>query len=125
RRGRALASTKHADEAAAIAVEAAELVAASEGRAAAAGYLAEVAGAIWLAGTAQVAWAVARQGLSFAEGRRDQTWAVLRAHDLDRRDGEAPEYRGIVADTRERGEIAHSPGAFEQTQWVTRGWSLK
>src|SRR5262249_55505618 len=62
RRGRALASTKRATDAAAIAIEAAELVAASEGRAAAADYLAEVAGAIWLAGTAPAAWAVGRHG---------------------------------------------------------------
>ena len=67
----ALASTKRASEAAAIAVEAAELVAASDGRAAAADYLAEVANLILLAGTAQAAWAVARHGLTFAEGRRD------------------------------------------------------
>src|SRR5262249_6744729 len=44
RRGLALSSTKHANEAAAIAVEAAELLAVSDGRAAAADYLAEVAG---------------------------------------------------------------------------------
>src|SRR5262249_6423884 len=68
-RGRALASTKRADEAAAIAVEAAELIAVSDGRAAAADYLAEVANAILFAGTAQAAWAVARHGLTFAEGR--------------------------------------------------------
>src|SRR5262249_56093306 len=80
RRGRALASTKHASEAGAIAIEAAELVAASEGRAATAEYLAEVAGLISLAGTPQAAWGVARRGLSFAEGRRDQTWAMLRGH---------------------------------------------
>src|SRR5262249_4466901 len=83
RRGRALASTKRADEAAAIAVEAADLVAVGDGRAAAADYLAEVAGLISVAGTSQAAWGVARHGLTFAEGRREQTWAMLRGHDLD------------------------------------------
>src|SRR5262249_47316360 len=88
RPGRALASTQRAGEGGAIAGEGAELVAASEGRAAAAEYLAEVAGVISLAGTPQAAWAVARHGLSFAEGRRDWAWAVLRGHDLDRLDAE-------------------------------------
>jgi hypothetical protein len=116
RRGRALASTKRAGEAATIAVEAAELVAASEGRAAAAGYLSEVAAAIALAGAPQAAWAVARHGLTFAEGRRDQTWALLRAHDLNRLDAEDPEYPGIVVDTPERREIAQFSTAFERNQ---------
>src|SRR5262245_33877891 len=121
RRGRALAFTQRADEAAAIAIEAAELVAASEGRAAAAEYLAEVAGAISLAGSAPAGWAVARHGLSFAEGRRDQTWAILRGHDLDRLDAEDPEYPGIVVDTPERREIAQFSPAFERNQGLTRG----
>ena len=121
RRGLALASTKRASEAAAIAVEAAELVAVSDGRAAAADYLAEVAGSISLAGTAQAAWAVARHGLTFAEGRRDQTWAVLRGHDLDRLDAEDPEHPGIVVDTPERREIAQFSPAFERNQGLTRG----
>ena len=121
RRGLALASTKRASEAAAIAIEAAELVAASDGRAAAADYLAEVAGLILLAGTAQAAWAVARHGLTFAEGRRDWAWAVLRAHDLDRVDAEDPEHPGIVVDTPERREIAQFSPAFERNQGLTQG----
>ena len=121
RRGLALASTKRASEAAAIAVEAAELVAVSDGRAAAADYLAEVASSILLAGTAQAAWAVARHGLTFAEGRRDQTWAVLRGHDLDRLDAEDPEHPGIVVDTPERREIAQFSPAFERNQGLTQG----
>src|SRR5215475_14448782 len=111
RRGRLLAR-----RGAAIAVEAAELVAASEGRAAAAEYLAEAAGVISLAGTPQAAWAVARQGLSFAEGRRDWAWAVLRALDLDRVDAEDPQQPGIVVDTPERREIAQFSPAFERNQ---------
>src|SRR5262249_39186789 len=121
RRGRALASTKRADEAAAIAVEAAELVAASDGRAAAADYLAEVASSIFVAGTAQVAWAVARHGLTFAEGRRDWAWAVLRAHDLDRLDADDREHPGIVVDTPERLEIAQFSPAFERNQGLAQG----
>src|SRR5262245_39366949 len=130
RRGRALALTKRADEAAAIAIEAAELVATSEGRAAAAEYLAEVAGVIALAGTAPAGWAVARHGLTFAEGLRDQTWAILRGHDLDRLDAEDPEYPGIVVDTPERREIAQFSPAFERNQGLTQGsrpiwWGLE
>ena len=79
RRGLVLALTKRADEAAAIAIEAAELIAVTEGRAAAAEYLAEIANMILVAGTAQAAWAVARHGLTFAEDRRDLAWAFLRA----------------------------------------------
>src|SRR4029453_16769045 len=59
-RGLALGSTPRASEAAAIAVEAAELVAASDGRAAAADYLAGGARSILFAGTAQGAGAGAR-----------------------------------------------------------------
>src|SRR5262249_27485813 len=121
RRGRAPASTKRATEAAAIAVEAAELVAGSEGRAAAAGYLAEVAGVIALAGAPQATGAVVRHGLPFAEGRRDQTWALLRAHDLNRLDEEDPEYPGIVVDTPERREIAQFSPAFERNQALWQG----
>src|SRR5262249_42079957 len=112
RRGRVLASTKRANEAAAIAIEAADLLAASDGRAAAADCLAEVAGSIWGAGTPQAAWGVARHGLTFAEGRRDQTWAMLRGHDLDRLDAEDSEYPGILVDTPERREIARFSPAF-------------
>src|SRR5262245_35675326 len=121
RRGRALASTNRASEAGTIAVEAAELVAASDGHAAAAGYLAEVACSILYAGTAQTAWAVARHGLTFAEGRRDQTWAVLRGHDLDRLDAEDPEYPGIVVDTPERREVAQFSAVFERNQGLAQG----
>src|SRR4030095_6095809 len=125
RRGLALGSTPRATEAAAIAVEAAELVAASDGRAAAADYLAEVASSISGAGTAQAAWAVARSGLIFAEGRRDWAWAVLRALDLDRVDAEDPEHPGIVVDTPERREIAQFCPAFERNQSLTQSSRLR
>src|SRR5262249_6961087 len=125
RRGRALGATKRADEAAAIAVEAAELLAVSDGRPAAADYLAEVASSIFGAGTAQAAWAVARSGLIFAEGRRDWAWAVLRAHDLDRADAEDPEHPGILVDTPERREIAQLSPAFERNQSLTQSSRLR
>jgi class 3 adenylate cyclase len=127
RRGLALASTPRASEAAAIAVEAAELVAASDGRAAAADYLAGVAGSILFAGPAEAAWAVARQGLTFADGRRDWAWAVLRGHDLDRLDAEDPEHPGILVDTPERREIAQFHAAFERglTQGSRALWWAK
>jgi hypothetical protein len=53
RRGLALASTKRASEGAVIAIEAANFLAVSDGRAAAADYLAEVAFLITQGGTAQ------------------------------------------------------------------------
>src|SRR5262249_12287414 len=65
---------------------------------------------------------VARHGLTFAAGRRDQTWAVLRGHDLDRVDAEDPESPGIVVDTPERREIAQFSEAFERNWGLTRGW---
>src|SRR4029453_2474279 len=119
-RGLALGSTPRASEAAAIAVEAAELVAASDGRAAAADYLAGVASSFLFGGTAQAAWAVARHGLTFADGRRDWAWAVLRGHDLDRLDAEDPEHPGILVDTPERREIAQFSAVFERNQEMTR-----
>src|SRR5262249_24991206 len=65
---------------------------------------------------------VARHGRSFAEGRRDRTWALLRGHDLDRLDAEDPEHPGIVLDTPERREIAQFSEAFERNRDLTRGW---
>jgi class 3 adenylate cyclase len=121
RRGLALASTKRANEAAAIAIEAAELVAVSDGHAAAASYLAEVAIWIFSVGTAPVAWAVARHGLIFTEGRRDFAWATLRAQELDRLDVEDPEHPGIVVDTPERREIAQFSPVYERDQDQTPG----
>ncbi len=120
-RSLALGATKRADEAAAIAIEAAELIAGSDGHAAAASYLAEVAGSIFMAGTAAAAWAVARHGLTFAKDRRDWAWAVLRAHDLDRVDAEDPDHPGIVVDTPERREIAQFSPAFARNQDMMQG----
>jgi hypothetical protein len=114
RRGLVLGSTKRADEAASIAIEAAELVAVSEGRAAAAEYLAEIANTILVAGRAQAAWAVARHGLTFAGDRHDLAWAFLRAHDLDRLDAEDPAHPGILVDTPERLEVAREIAKFSE-----------
>ena len=125
RRGLALVSTKRASEGAAIAIEGANFIAVSDGRAAAADYLAEVAFLITQAGTAQATWAVARHGLTFVGSRRDLTWAVLRAHDLDRVDAEDPEYPGIIIDTPERREIAQFSPAFERNQGLTQGSKSK
>ena len=121
RRGFALASTKRANDAAAIAVDAADLIAVSDGRAAAADYLAEVAGSIALAGTRRAAWAIAHHGLTFTEGRHDLTWAVLRAYELDRLDAEDPEHPGILVDTPERREIARFSPLYQPDQALTRG----
>src|SRR5262249_36755920 len=121
RRGRVLCLTRRADEAAAIAIEAADLLAVSEGRAAAADYLAEVAGAIGTAGTAEAAGSAARHGLTFAEGGRNWAWAVLRAHELDRLDAEDPEHPGIVLDTPERREIAQFSPALKRNQGLPHG----
>lgn len=86
------------DEGLAIATQAGEAIAASEGEAAAAVYLADAA---WgMEGNRAQAWEVARQGLRYAGGLRDFTWARLMVIDFFRRDGEDPVHPGIPVDAR-------------------------
>jgi DNA-binding SARP family transcriptional activator len=115
RRGLTLAWSLRFDDAVEIAREAAEQLAASEGRAAAAGYLADLTSALNSAGSAGHAWQLAPQGLAYAGRRHDTVWATLALLDLDRREAAEPEYPGIVMDVPERQEalrVLHRAGAL-------------
>ena len=92
--GLALAWSGAAEDTVRVACDAGEHLAASEGTAAAADYLADVSAVLWGAGFVSHAWAVAAQGLRHAGDRHDTTWAVLISHDLDRREAEDPPGRG-------------------------------
>lgn len=107
RLGLALAWSGAAEEAARVALEAAPLLAAQEGRAAAADYAADIADAIWWGAFDPRAWRVAAEGLRHTEDRRDLTWARLLAHDLNRREGADPVHPGIPLDTPERRALSH------------------
>jgi DNA-binding SARP family transcriptional activator len=114
RLGLALAWSLRFDEAVEIAHEAAERLAAAEGRTAAAGYLADLTSALTNAGSARHAWQLAPRGLAYAGERHDTVWATL-ALDLDRREAADPGYPGIVLDVPERQEalrILHRAGAL-------------
>jgi class 3 adenylate cyclase/tetratricopeptide (TPR) repeat protein len=106
RLGLALAWSLQNEEAVRVASEAGELLAASEGSDAAAGYLADAATAVYSSGFDPRAWVLAEQGLRHLGARRDLTWARLASYDLDRRDAHNPEYRGIPLDIPERSEVS-------------------
>jgi class 3 adenylate cyclase/tetratricopeptide (TPR) repeat protein len=93
------------DEAAAVAAEAGDAIAESEGKQAAAEYLSDATYVCSLAGAATQAWDLARQGLTYA-GPHDVAWARLISFDLERRVAEDPEYPGIPTDNPERRESA-------------------
>jgi DNA-binding SARP family transcriptional activator len=115
RLGLGLAWSSRFDEAVQVAREAADEIAAVEGREAAAGYLAEITSALTNADSAGHAWQLAPQGLAYAGERHDAVWASLTLLDLDRRDAADPEYPGIVLDVPERHEalrILHRAGAL-------------
>jgi len=106
RLGFALAWSLQEEEAARVATEAGELIAATEGNDSAAHYLADVAGAVWLAQFSPRAWPLAEQGLRHMGSRRDFTWARLAALAASRRDAEDPEFPGIPVDSPERRAIS-------------------
>jgi tetratricopeptide (TPR) repeat protein len=89
------------DEAARVAAEAGEAIAESEGKEAAADYLANAAYVCSMAGGAVRAWDLARQGLGYA-GARDVTWAQLLSFDYERRAAEDPDHPGVPLDSPER-----------------------
>jgi class 3 adenylate cyclase len=97
------------------AAEAARALAATEGPAAAAGYLAEVTHTCAAAGfgmgpnVSQV-WGLVEEGIGYTGGRRDLAWARLVALDHQRRDAEDPLDPGIPHDTPERREAARILG---------------
>jgi DNA-binding winged helix-turn-helix (wHTH) protein len=116
RLGLALAWSGSRADASRVAARAGELLAASEGTAAAAAYLADAADAVWWGLFDRQAWSLAEQGLRYAEPH-DLVWARLVAHALSGREAEDPEYPGVPRDGavhREFSEVvlAH-PGALE------------
>lgn len=104
RLGTAQAWAGRFDDAVATAARAADLLATSDGPDRAATYLAMVTSALASADGAAHAWRLAAQGLRFAGGRRDQVWASLKVHELDRRDADDPDVPGTTMDVPERRE---------------------
>jgi DNA-binding SARP family transcriptional activator len=115
RLGLALAWALRLDETVKVASEAADELAAVEGREGAAGYLAKVTSTLTNAGSVGHAWQLVPQGLAYAGERHDTAWATLTLLELDRRDAADPDYPGIVLDAPERREalgILHRAGAL-------------
>jgi class 3 adenylate cyclase/tetratricopeptide (TPR) repeat protein len=106
RLGMALTWALRFDEAVKVATEAAEAIAATEGRDAAVGYLSEAAYACYMAGSIPHAWMLAPKGLGYAGTRRDVAWARLVLIDHERREADDPEAPGIPIDSPERAEAA-------------------
>jgi DNA-binding SARP family transcriptional activator len=92
------------DDAVTTAARAADLLAIADGPDRAATYLAAVTSALASADGAAHAWRLATQGLRFAGRRRDQTWAALMVHELDRREADDPDVPGTTMDVPERRE---------------------
>ena len=116
RLGLALAWSGDRDDASRVAARAGELLAADEGAAAAAAYLADAADAVWWGLLDRQAWSLSEQGLRYAE-RRDLVWARLMAHAISGREARDPRFPGVPRDSEARRELsavvfAH-PGAFE------------
>jgi hypothetical protein len=115
RLGLALVWALHLDEAVQVARQAADQLAAAEGRQAAASYLAEVASACTNADSTGHAWQLAPHGLAYAGERHDAVWATLTLLDLDRREAAEPGYPEIMLDVPERLEalrVLHHAGAL-------------
>ncbi len=106
RLGMALIWGLASEDGVAVAGDAGEAIAATEGPEAAAHYLAEAAAALGLGGNNPLAWELARQGLRLAGKRRDLTWARLVQLDHFRRETQDAEYPGIPIETPERWEAA-------------------
>jgi tetratricopeptide (TPR) repeat protein len=98
--------------------EAGALIAAAEGKDAAADYLAE--GTMQLSyggGFYPGAWALASQGLGYIGDRRDLTWVRLMILDIIRRECEDPNNSGIVFDSPERRAV------LQITERLSFSWS--
>jgi tetratricopeptide (TPR) repeat protein len=83
-----------------VAIDAAQAIAESEGKAAAADYLADAMYTCNMAGGSAPAWELARRGLLYTE-KHDLTWARLVSFDDERRSAEDPDYPGIPLDRDE------------------------
>ncbi len=123
--GLALAWSLATDEAVAVAAEAGEQLARSEGEDAAADYLAQVVDAVWIASFSPRAWPLAERGLAYAGARRDFTWLRLRAHVLARRDAEDPASPGIAVGSEDALELIEvALRTPEMTSWYLHHWSI-
>ena len=105
RLGLALAWTLNPEEALKAASKAGDLIAVSQGEAAATDYLAEAADALADAGFMRPAATLASQGLRYAGNRRDETWVALTTRDLWREEADDPGYPGIPLDSPRRREL--------------------
>lgn len=107
RLGLALAWSGDREGASRVAAHAGELLAASEGPAAAAAYLADAADAVWWALFDASAWSLAEQGLPHA-ARGGLVWARLMAHALSGREARDPRHPGVMIDSPARRELAEA-----------------
>jgi DNA-binding winged helix-turn-helix (wHTH) protein len=101
----ALAWSGAADDAVAIASDAGERIAASEGSDAAANYLADAADAVWLRGWDLRAWSLAEQGVRHIGARRDWVWVRLAQHQQMAIEATDPDFPGLMRDTPLRREL--------------------
>ena len=105
RQGLALILTQRDEEARSVTLEAASLIAASEGPVEATLYLTKAARSMFSAGLVRGAWELAAAGLRYAGDRRDAAWASLRELDLMRETADEPSYVGIRPDTPQHREL--------------------
>jgi len=105
RQGLALTVTPRDEEARRVILEAATLIASSEGTGQAAQYLTKAARSMFAAGLLRGAWELAAAGLRYAGDRRDAVWASLRELDLMRETADEPTYVGIRPDTPQHREL--------------------
>jgi class 3 adenylate cyclase/tetratricopeptide (TPR) repeat protein len=117
----ALAWGLNFDEALTAAQDAATGIATTEGKHAAADYLADATWELHRAGAVRAAWALAEQGLRLVDDRRDKTWVQLMAIDIMRREAEDPDSPGIVLDTPERRAVADAATRLSIPQAELRG----
>jgi tetratricopeptide (TPR) repeat protein len=97
--------TLNGEEAQRVALEAGELIAASESADAAADYLATAARAMYGAGLIRCSWVTTASGLRYAGDRRDIVWASLKDLDLMRQSAEDPAFPGVRIETPDDHEL--------------------
>jgi len=113
--------------------EAAELIAATEGRDAAADYVALLVFALNECGfnpgsdalapeAVEQADALTRLGLDYIGSRRDMTWVILKSIDITRRELDDPDYAGIALDTPARRELGEVCQRLALASWGMTSW---
>ena len=105
RLGTSLVWTVEREESSKVVLEAADLIARTEGNSAAADYVESAAVAMFNAGLRRLSWKMAQAGLKLIENRRDVVWASLRELDLMREEAEDPNNPGMRADTPGQREL--------------------